>query len=101
LVFKHEKTSQLLKKILQITKEEKITHIVLGISENKMGKTQREFKNTLQKETHLPVTLWDETLTTKDAQTHAVQASIKKSKRKSLEDAFAAAILLQSYLDSK
>ena len=47
------------------------------------------------------IVLQDETLTTSDAQTLSREAGIKRIKRKSLEDAFAATLILQSYLDKQ
>ena len=60
----------------------------------------REFAEDLERATGLPVRLWDERLTTVEAQ-RALQAAGKNTKQsKKIIDQVAAQILLQSYLDS-
>lgn len=73
--------------------------IVVGVSSGKMGKEQERFAKELQKRSNIQVDIWDETLTTKRAQELARQAGIGRKRRKELEDAFAASVMLQSYLD--
>lgn len=73
--------------------------VVVGVSSGKMGKEQERFAKELQKRSNIKVNIWDETLTTKRAQELARQAGLKRKRRKELEDAFAASVMLQSYLD--
>jgi putative Holliday junction resolvase len=82
--------------ISRICEEHKIEKIVIGISEAQSGKDAREFGTKLESLVEIPVEYFDETLTTHDA---LVRMKEGKS-RKQNEDAIAAAILLQNYLDS-
>lgn len=90
-----------LEKITGVAKTEGVARIVVGISEEGMGKEQEEFARALEKRIGTPVIRWDETLSTQDAKARALEAGIPRDRRKKLEDAFAASIVLQSYLDSK
>jgi putative Holliday junction resolvase len=81
-------------KIKELVEKYKIEKIVIGVSEGKMGKESREFADRLGAET------FDETLTTKEAQNLSIEAGINQKKRQEMEDAYAAAIMLQNYLDS-
>ena len=80
-----------LKKILE---KENFNKIVVGVSSGAMAEEQREFARSIGAET------FDETLTTKEAQRLSLEAGIGRKKRKGMEDAFAAALMLQNYLDS-
>jgi putative Holliday junction resolvase len=73
--------------------------IVIGISEGEMGEEEKEFSSSLRK-TGISVINWDETLTTQEAQRLSQEAGISRKKRKSLEDAYSAALILQDYLDN-
>lgn len=83
--------------IKKICEGEKIEKIVVGVSEGKSGEKARDFGSKIEKKTGLPVVYFDETLTTYDALVKMREVGIKKQD----EDAFAAAILLQNYLDQQ
>ena len=86
-------------KIKKIVKELAIEKIVVGVSEGTMADESHNFGEKLKKTCSIPVFFQDETLSTQEAQRLSRQAGIKRKKRKEMEDAFAAAIMLQSYLD--
>jgi len=79
----------------KVIESENFDKIVVGVSEGEMAKESREFAKKINAET------FDETLSTKEAQVLSMQSGIKQKKRKEMEDAFAASIMLQNYLDSK
>ncbi|MDP3994887.1 MAG: Holliday junction resolvase RuvX, partial [bacterium] len=81
-------------KVLQVLQVLGVDKVIVGVSENKMAEESKEFAKRIGAET------FDETLSTHEAQILSVQAGMKKKKRKNMEDAFAAAIILQNYLDS-
>jgi len=60
----------------------------------------REFAEALERATGLPVRLWDERLTTVEAQRVLRSSGISLEKRAAAVDRLSAVILLQSYLDS-
>jgi putative transcription antitermination factor YqgF len=86
-----------LKEVVRFCQEHQVDKIIVGLSEGKMAKKQKRISQELAKLTGLPVTLQDETLTTKEAIMKMKQAG-KRVKKKE-EDAFAAALILQNYLD--
>ena len=47
----------------------------------------------------IPVIYQDERLTTKESQRLSIEAGIKRKKRRTLEDAYSAALILQAYLE--
>ena len=98
-VFHHKSEISLISHISNIVSQYGIEKIVLGISENRMADYQKSFGSLLEESLKIPVEFVDETLTSKDAQTLSIEAGMKRSKRKSLEDAFASALILQKYLD--
>lgn len=61
----------------------------------------QEFMACLEQTLAVPVIAWDERLTTKAAEDILIQANVSRKKRKGTVDRVAAAILLQSYLESQ
>lgn len=100
-VVRYEDEKKALEKIVRIIKKEKAKEIVIGVSEGQIGEESRKFGEKLGKKVNLPVHFQDETLTTQDAQALSIIAGIKRKKRRALEDAYSAALILQSYLDSR
>jgi len=86
-----------LEKILLAEKPELI---IVGISENQSGEKAREFGVELEKKLGIKVEFVDETLSTAEAQIRSREAGVGRQKRRGMEDAYAATILLQNYLDS-
>ncbi len=87
--------------IKDICRKEKIDKIVLGITNGEMGKKIEHFGQTVIEETGLPVEYWDETLTSNEAVTKMIEAGKTKKRRREDEHSVAAAIILQSYIESK
>ncbi len=80
--------------------------IVVGQSFDEEGKPSFEgrrsarFAETLKTQTDIPVRLWDESLTTRDARSTRLQMGVSRKDRSGHLDSLAATILLQSYLDA-
>ena len=91
-VIRYKDIKILSERIKQIIRQEKIEKIVVGISEGEMGEESRRFAKVIGAET------FDETLSTYNAQELSMEANISRKKRKNLEDAYAAAVMLQNYL---
>jgi putative transcription antitermination factor YqgF len=81
-----------------ITKEE-IKQVVVGISENETERLTREFIDELAKHTTVPIFTFDETLTSQAAEAKLKQVS--NSRRRPTIDHFAAAEMLQEWIDSQ
>ena len=87
--------------------QEKIEKIVLGYPKN-MNNPEGDrceatvsFKNDLERRTGLEVVLWDERLTTVEAERILMDSGVRRENRKTYIDKMAAAVILQNYLDSK
>ena len=57
------------------------------------------FAGILEKMFSIPVIKWDESLSTKEAETILIEANMSRKKRKKVIDKLAATIILQGYLD--
>jgi putative Holliday junction resolvase len=90
----------------QLIVEREVGTILLGNPINMRGTEGRQsawvhdFANALEKQTHLPVKLWDERLTSVEAGRVLRSSGISIEKRAAAVDRLSAVILLQSYLDS-
>lgn len=85
-------------RIEKIVREHAVRKIVVGVPGGKMEKEIRRFGEQLQKQTGLPVEYFDETLTSQDARKLLIEIKRKRKFRREMEDAFAAAIMLEFYL---
>lgn len=101
-VIRYVNIESLAKQIKQIIEKEKIEKVIVGVSEGEMAKEILQFLYAIRY-TLLPVPceIYDETLSTQEAISLSIQGGIKRKKRKSMEDAYAATIMLQNYLDNK
>ncbi|MDP1710015.1 MAG: Holliday junction resolvase RuvX [bacterium] len=87
------------KKVIEVIKVEQVEKVIVGVSEGKMGEESKKFSLSLSQSLKVPVEIHDETLTSQDAQTRALEAGIGQKKRREMEDAYAASIMLQNYID--
>lgn len=88
-------------KAVRVVQVEKVDKIVVGVSEGEMGEEQRDFAQRLKERLgSVIVEVWDETLSTYDARGLAREAGVARHKIRGREDAFAAAVMLQSFLDT-
>ncbi len=80
--------------------------IVIGMPRNMDGsygpaaEKVKAFMEMLQEEIQIPIKTWDERLSSAQANRVLLQANVSRKKRKGKVDKMAAAIILQSYLDS-
>ena len=101
-----EPFSEFLKRLSELLRNYKVELILLGMPRNMDGSygeaslKVREFEAVLKNSITLPVKTWDERLTSVQANRALSQGGVKKQKKRQNVDAMAAAILLQSYLDS-
>lgn len=99
-VFRYKDVGEALEKIKRISEQNEIEKIVVGVSEGEMGEESRKFGNKLAAEIDIEVDYSDETLTTADAQLLSISAGMSRKKRRRMEDAYAATIMLQGYIDT-
>ena len=99
------KLRQTLARIEELILEYEVEEIVLGqpkhmnADEGVRVELTNEFKEKLERRTGLPVTFWDERLTTVAADRTMMEAGIRREKRKDYVDMLAAVFILQGYLD--
>lgn len=103
---REDKLRQTLARIEALIVELGVEKIVLGLPVN-MNNTNGErvektmaFKEMLERRTGLPVVLWDERLTTVEADEIMTEVGVKGTDRKKYVDKIAAMIILQDYMDS-
>ncbi len=99
------KLRQTLARIEALIEEYQVESIVLGFPKN-MNNTigdraekSLEFKATLERRTGLPVVMWDERLTTVEANRTMIESKIRRENRGKYVDELAAIFILQGYLD--
>ncbi len=68
---------------------------------NPAGRRAGRFADELKNQTNIPVELWDESFSTQDARNARIQLGVSRKKRSGHQDAFAAVVILQSYLEAK
>ena len=101
-----EPFADFLKRLKEIIREKQVEQLVLGMPRNMDGSygpaalKVQEFAAVLRDSVAVPLALWDERLTSAQANRLLIQANVRREQRKEKVDKTAAAILLQSYLDS-
>lgn len=94
-------------RLLQLINDYEVEEIVVGMPRNMNGtkgeraeKTE-EFVERLKAVTTLPITYWDERLSTVMAERSLIAADVSRRKRKAVIDKMAAVVILQGYLDRR
>jgi putative Holliday junction resolvase len=67
---------------------------------NPAGRRAGRFADELKNQTNISVELWDESFSTQEARAARIALGGSRKKRAGHQDAFAAVIILQSYLES-
>lgn len=98
--------AKLLGRLKEILREKQVELILIGMPRNMDGSygpaalKAQEFAAALRDAVAVPIQMWDERLTSAQAQRFLIQGGVRRAQRKEKVDKTAAAILLQSYLDS-
>ena len=101
-----EPFANFLTRLREIVREKQVEQILVGLPRNMDGSygpaaaKVQEFVAVLKETIAMPIKLWDERLTSAQANRFLIQADVRRDQRKEKVDKTAAAILLQSYLDS-
>ena len=97
----HKSQKEAVEKISAIIKELGADTVVIGAVEGKIKTMFESFAKKLSTiNYHLSTILWDETLTSRQARSAMIKLGISRKKRAEKEHEVAAALILQSYLDS-
>ena len=100
------KLRKTLARIEELIREYGVESVVLGLPKNmnntlgERAEKTLEFKEMLERRTGLTVTLWDERLTTVEAERTLMESKVRRENRKKYVDKIAAVFILQGYLDS-
>lgn len=93
-------------RLRDLVHEHQVGAIVIGLPRRLSGEHGPEADNVtslaqgLGERLDVPVRLWDERLSTVEAQRLMIEAGVRRKRRKAVVDAIAATVILQSYLDS-
>jgi putative Holliday junction resolvase len=96
-----------LERLSALAQENEVAEIVVGKPvhmdgrESRQSEKVRRFAFQLSKTLGLPVTFWDERLTSFAAEQHLEEMGLNWRKRREQVDKIAAMFILQSYLDSR
>lgn len=94
------RTDQSVARIARICREKKIDRIVIGLPQGKLVAKIKKFGQQLAQEAKIPLIFQDERLTSQEATARMIEAGKKQKSRRENQDAVAAAIILQDYLDA-
>ncbi|MBI4353409.1 MAG: Holliday junction resolvase RuvX [Candidatus Omnitrophica bacterium] len=103
----HEGIGFLLERLLRISKEHGVGEAVIGLPVNMNGsvgpkaKEVLEFASQLEKTLGVPVSTWDERLTSRQVERLMDEEGFSSAKKRKRTDRLAAVLILQSYLDSQ
>lgn len=90
-----------------LIRDNRVEQVVVGLPKNMDGSLGESaaragrLAEALERQAEVSVVLWDERLSTVTAQRALIEADVSRRRRKGLVDSVAAAIILQSYLDSR
>lgn len=100
------KLRRTLARIEELIAEYEVEKIVLGFPKNmnntvgERAEKALEFGEMLKKRTGLEVIMWDERLTTVEADRTLIEVGVRRENRKQYLDGIAAVFILQGYLNS-
>lgn len=93
--------------IAELARRRRARGIVVGLPLNMDGsagpaaRRARRFATALRRELGLEVELWDERLSTVQAERALIESHERRTRRRQARDEVAAALILQSYLDAR
>ncbi len=93
--------------VAEIARGQEVGEIVVGLPKNMDGslgpaaRAAEAFAQALGSRTGLPVHLWDERLTTRQAERAMIAAGVRRAKRRAALDVAAATLILQGFLDHR
>lgn len=106
-VLERQSLAEDIARIAELANRRRAQTIVVGLPLNMDGsagpaaRRARRFAAALRRELGLAVELWDERLTTVEAERVLIASGERRARRRQLRDSVAAAIILQAYLDAQ
>jgi putative Holliday junction resolvase len=105
-VIKHVSRAIDAAQVATIASEHKAGLIVVGQSfdddgqPNLAGRRAARFAEALQRQTDVPIQMWDESFSTQEARAARIQMGVPRKRRADHLDQIAATVILQSYLNA-
>jgi putative Holliday junction resolvase len=96
-----------IRRIAELAREHGVADLVVGLpllmdgTHGTMAKESKAFALSLEKGTGLPVHLFDERLTSSEAERAMLEGDLSRQRRRRLRDGLAAVLILQAYLDKQ
>lgn len=93
--------------VVNLAQENEVGLIVIGQSfdeegqPNLAGRRAAKFAETLKEQTSIPVELFDESFSTKDARATVIALGFSRKQRAGHHDSLAAVMILRSYLEAR
>ncbi len=93
--------------IARIVQELGVAGIVVGLpllpdgNEGSQAAKARDFAEKVRARLGIPVAMWDERLTTVQAERHLIESGVRRDRRKGVRDSLSAVLILQSALDCR
>lgn len=91
--------------VAQLTRSLDVHAVVIGLplhmngSKGEMAREVEAFAARLERQVSVPIRLWDERLSSHEAERILLEGDVKRKDRKRLRDGLAATLILQGYLD--
>ena len=96
-----------LARLAEVAREYQVQEILVGLPRHMDGRLGSqagdilELANALGEALGVPVTTWDERLSSKEAERVLIAADVSRRRRRQVLDKMAAVLILQAYLDSR
>jgi putative Holliday junction resolvase len=93
--------------VAEVAVQNEVSLIVIGQSfdeeghPNLAGRRAGRFADELRNQTDTPIEMWDESFSTQTARAARIELGVSRKRRAGHQDAFAAVVILQSYLEAK
>jgi putative Holliday junction resolvase len=94
-------------RVAELVKERGVARVIAGLpltlrgAEGPQSAKVQEFVDVLRRRLQVPVEMFDERLTTREAERTLIAADLSRSRRKEVIDQMAAVLILQTWLDAR
>ena len=101
----HRDAEKVMQAIRRLIEEHDVVEVVVGHpvhmdgGRGRVARAAEQFAERLKARVELPVHLWDERFTTQEAARTLIEMNVKRSQRGRAIDRFAAALILQGFLE--
>ncbi len=107
VVFERDDYQGAINQLVILINEQLVGHVVIGLPKhmnNELGESAHRalmIESLLQEKIDACIVMWDERLSSKEANRRMLELDVSRKKRKQKIDQVAAVIILQSYLDHR